>query len=167
METRNQIIRRGPSNFAPGKKQNGFTLIELMVVIAIVSILATIALAAYSNFMIRSKVAEGLGFASEAKTAVTSYYSGNNYFPLDNDAAGLATPVSYNRFNYLSRLEVNETAIDPSSGIITVTIKIPGLGTDNKLELVPTTINGLLIWECRPALTNGIASVRVPPVCRG
>ena len=166
METRNQKLVGKATRFGQRKKHSGFTIIELMMVIAIVSILATIALAAYSNFMIRSKVSEGLAFASEAKTAITSFYSGNNYFPLDNGAAGLSAPTAYNRFDYLSRLEINESASDPSDGIITVSIKIPGLGTDNKLELVPTTINGLLVWECRPALTNGIASVRVPPICR-
>lgn len=149
-------------------KQKGFTIIELMMVLAIISILATIALAAYSNFMIRSKVAEGLAFASEAKTAVTSYYSGNNYLPMGNNAAGLPLPDSYNKFDYISRLEVNEDGDDPSTGIITVSIKIPGLGTENKLQLVPTTVDGLLIWACRPAPgVDGIASVRVPPKCRG
>jgi type IV pilus assembly protein PilA len=167
VKTRDQKPMREPTYFGRRKKQSGFTIIELMMVIAIVSILATIALAAYSNFMIRSKVAEGLGFASEAKTAVTSYYSGNNALPMDNGEAGLSAPTSYNRFDYLSRLEVNENATDPSNGIISVTIKIPGLGTDNKLELVPTTIDGLLIWSCRPALIGGIASVRLPPICRG
>ena len=149
-------------------KQKGFTIIELMMVIAIVSILATIALSAYSNFMIRSKVAEGLAFASEAKTAVTSYYSGHNYLPVDNNAAGLPLPASYDKFDYISRLEVNEDGGDPSSGIITVSIKIPGLGTENKLQLVPTTVDGLLIWACQPAPgSDGIASARVPPKCRG
>ena len=148
-------------------QQKGFTIIELMVVIAIISILATIALSAYSNFMIRSKVAEGLGFATEAKTAVTSYYAGNNNFPTDNDAAGLSLPNSYDRFTFISKLEVNESATDPSTGIITVSIKVPGLGTDNRLQLVPTTVGGVLTWECRPAPANGIASVRVPPNCRG
>jgi type IV pilus assembly protein PilA len=168
VETRDQKIVSEPTYFAKGKKQSGFTIIELMMVIAIVSILATIALSAYSNFMMRSKVAEGLGFASEAKTAVTSYYSGNNSMPIDNNAAGLSAPASYDRFDYLSSLEINELGTDPSNGIITITLKIPGLGIQNKLELVPTTINGLLVWECRPEPSaRGVASVRVPPNCRG
>ena len=149
-------------------QQKGFTLIELMVVIAIVSILATIALAAYSNFMMRSKVSEGLVFASEAKTAVTSYYAGNSRFPADNNEAGLPLSTSYNKFDYISNLEVNQSATDPSDGIITVSIKIPGIGTKNKLELVPTTQDGRLTWECRPAPgAEGIATSRVPPNCRG
>ena len=149
-------------------EQKGFTIIELMMVIAIISILATIALAAYSNFIIRSKVAEGLTFASEAKTAVSSFYSGNNYFPLNNNAAGLPLPASYNKFTYISELEVNRSATNPSTGIITVSIKIPGLGTNNKLQLVPTTTDGVLTWECAPAPgSEGIDTVRVPPNCRG
>lgn len=147
-------------------QQTGFTLIELMVVIAIISILATIALAAYSNFMMRSKVAEGLAFASEAKTAVTSFYAGNNRFPLDNTEAGLPAGATYDKFNFISSLEVNQSATNPSDGIITVSLKIPGIGSNNKLELVPTSQEGRLTWECRPAPTNGIDTVRVPPNCR-
>jgi len=149
------------------QKQEGFTLIELMVVIAIVSILATIALSAYSNFMMRSKVAEGLSFASEAKTAVTSYYAGNNRFPSDNDEAGLPLATTYDKYDYISKLEVNQSTASPSTGIITVSIKIPGLGANNKLQLVPTTHEGRLTWVCRPAAANGIDTVRVPPNCRG
>lgn len=148
-------------------EQKGFTIIELMMVIAIISILATIALSAYSNFMIRSKVAEGLAFASEAKTAVTSYYSGHNYFPIDNNAAGLPLPGSYNKYDYISDLTVEQSA-GKGTGVITISIKIPGLGTNNKLQLVPTTVGGLLTWECRPKPgANGIDTVRVPPKCRG
>ena len=151
------------------KQQEGFTIIELMVVLAIISILATIALAAYSNFMKRSKVAEGLSFASEAKTAVASYYSGNNRFPLDNDQAGLAAATSYDKYDHISRLEVNLDGLGPtpSTGIVTVYIKIPGLGANNKLELVPSTQAGELTWECKPATSGGIDTVFVPPNCRG
>ena len=153
----------------PRKQHEGFTIIELMVVLAIISILATIALSAYSNFMKRSKVAEGLAFASEAKTAVASYYSGNNRFPLDNNQAGLAPADEYDKYNHISKLEVNEdnASNDPSTGIITIYIKIPGLGANNKLELVPNTQDGQLTWECKPAITGGIDTVLVPATCRG
>jgi len=153
----------------PRKHLKGFTIIELMVVLAIISILATIALAAYSNFMMRAKVSEGLTFATEAKTAVTSFYAGNAHFPDGNTQAGLPEPGSYAKFKHISWLKVEEPASgDPATGIITVSIKIPGIGIKNELQLVPIAQDGRLTWECRPAPgATGIATVRVPPNCRG
>jgi type IV pilus assembly protein PilA len=168
VETRDQKIVTEPTYFAKGKKQSGFTIIELMMVIAIVSILATIALAAYSNFTIRSKVAEGLGFASEAKTAVTSYYAGNNKFPFDNNAAGLPPATSYGQYDHIDSLEVENDGDSTGTGVITVTIGIPGLGAQNQLQLVPTIQSGSLTWVCRPAPPpNGIDTARAPSSCRG
>ena len=168
METRDQKIVTEPTYFAKGKKQSGFTIIELMMVIAIVSILATIALAAYSNFIIRSKVAEGLAFASEAKTAVTSYYAGNNKFPDNNNAAGLPPALSYGQYNHIDSLKVEKDDVtDIGTGVITITIGIPGLGTNNKLQLVPTIENGSLTWVCISPQDGGIDSVRAPASCRG
>ena len=63
------------------KKQQGFTLIELMIVIAIVGILAAIALPAYQDYTVRAKVSEGLVALAEAKTTIAEYYSANNYLP--------------------------------------------------------------------------------------
>ncbi len=153
---------------AEKQKQNGLTAIELTVVIAIVSILATITLTAYSNFRTRSKVAKGLILANDAKASITSFYTVKNRYPKQNNEAGLPLPRSYDKYTYISGLEVNEAADDPSSGIITITLKVPGLGTNNKLQLVPTAIDGgQLTWECMPATTNGIDPVQAPPNCRG
>ena len=167
METRDQKIVTEPTYFAKGKKQSGFTIIELMMVIAIISILATIALAAYSNFIIRSKVAEGLGFASGAKTAVTSYYAGNNKFPFDNNAAGLPPITSYGQYDHIDSLVIENDGDSTGTGVITVTIGIPGLGANNKLQLVPTIENGSLTWVCLPAPVGGIDPARAPASCRG
>jgi len=72
----------------------GFTLIELMIVLAIIGILAAVALPAYQDFARRSLVAEGLVLASGAKTAVWGYYTQKGGWPADNAAAGLALPAS-------------------------------------------------------------------------
>ena len=63
------------------KKQQGFTLIELMIVIAIVGILAAVALPAYQDYTVRAKMSEPMGFLSEAKTTVAEYYTANSALP--------------------------------------------------------------------------------------
>ena len=148
--------------YRPVKKQSGFTIIELMVVVAIVSILAVIALPVYADYAARAKVGEGLAFITQAKTTVTEYYYSNRVIPEDNSQAGLPDPEEYN-YKHISRLEVGNA---PVPGSITVTFAIPMLGSENLLQLVPSIIDGEMYWTCRPAETNGIARTRVPSNCR-
>ena len=71
------------------KVQQGFTLIELMIVVAIIGILAAIAIPAYQDYTIRAQVSEGLSLAGAAKAAVTEFYQDQGDFPADNAEAGL------------------------------------------------------------------------------
>lgn len=145
------------------EQHRGFSIIELMVVVAIVSILAVIAVPVYAGYAARSKVSEGLAFISEAKTTVTEYYYSNRVIPEDNAQAGLPNPEDYNH-KHISRLEVGNV---PVPGSITVTFAIPMFGSENLLQLVPTVQNGEILWACRPADTNGIPTSMVPSSCRG
>ena len=72
------------------RKQQGFTLIELMIVVAIIGILAAIAIPAYQDYTIRAQVSEGLNLTGACKAAVTEFYQDTGGFPTDNTEAGLA-----------------------------------------------------------------------------
>ena len=74
------------------KVQQGFTLIELMIVVAIIGILASLAIPAYQSYTIRAQISEGLSLASPLKNAMASFYHENGSFPADNDEAALETP---------------------------------------------------------------------------
>ena len=76
------------------KKQQGFTLIELMIVVAIIGILAAIAIPAYQDYTIRAQVSEGLNLAGGAKAAVSEYTMDTGNFPVDNTEAGISAAAT-------------------------------------------------------------------------
>ena len=88
------------------KAQQGFTLIELMIVVAIIGILAMIAIPAYQRYTIRAQVAEGLNLIGPIKIAVAEFRNDNGVFPPDNAAAALETPDSY-AGSYVESISVN------------------------------------------------------------
>jgi type IV pilus assembly protein PilA len=147
---------------------SGFTLIELMVVVAIVSILAVIAIPVYLDYVVRSKTSEGMVFAAEAKTSVTEYYYSNGRkMPESNQQSGLPLADDYNKAGgYIERLELSSSA---PFGVINVTFKIPGSAADGQiLQLIPATVNGLISWTCEsPTDGTGVPVNQAPPSCRG
>jgi type IV pilus assembly protein PilA len=130
------------------KQQKGFTLIELMIVIAIIGILAAIAIPAYQDYTIRSKVSEGLNLAGAAKLAVAETYDSEGKFMIASNASyGLPSANSING-NY-----VTSVAISDASGTITITYKDSGLGGTPPADgmtmiLDPEPRQGSMEWAC-------------------
>ncbi|HZX79751.1 MAG TPA: pilin [Lysobacter sp.] len=139
------------------KKQQGFTLIELMIVVAIIAILAAIALPAYQDYVARSQVSEAMSLASGAKTAVTEYYADKGAWPANNAAAGLAGAASING-KY-----VNQVAV--ASNVITATFRATGVSQKiqgGTFSLTGTDAGGSISWACG----GNIADKYKPSSCR-
>jgi type IV pilus assembly protein PilA len=139
------------------KKQQGFTLIELMIVVAIIGILAAIAIPAYQDYTIRAQVSEGLNLAGGAKAAVSEYTMDRGTFPTDNATAGLSTSTDIKGKYVVSVLN--------DDGVITV-----DYGNDahttlaaGNLLLSPVTNAGSIEWICR---SDDIADKHLPSACR-
>ncbi|ENV7312918.1 pilin, partial [Neisseria gonorrhoeae] len=91
--------------------QKGFTLIELMIVIAIVGILAAVALPAYQDYTARAQVSEAILLAEGQKSAVTEYYLNNGEWPKDNASAGVASTPTDIKGKYVQKVEVNNGVV--------------------------------------------------------
>mgnify|MGYP003860510105 CR=1 FL=1 len=136
------------------KKQQGFTLIELMIVVAIIGILAAVALPAYQDYTKRSHVAEGLSLASGAKAAVSEYYSSEGSWPSSNAAAGLASTIS--------GTAVSSVVVQNSAITITFNAKVD---SGKKLELKASDQNGAIQWACGGGNTD-VDGKYLPSRCR-
>ena len=142
--------------------QKGFTLIELMIVIAIIGILAAIAIPAYQNYTIRSQVTEGLSLAEGWKTAISEYYDQNGSFPTTSSTTGGAGAIAQagaSSGKYVSAIAVGAGGqIQITYSGSQVNAKITGL----KLDLSPgLNANADVVWICgkapvpsAPALTT-------------
>ena len=138
--------------------QKGFTLIELMIVVAIIGILAAIAIPAYQNYTKRAHVSEGLSLAGGAKAAVAEFYSSNNHYPSNNTSAGLAEP---------SKIKGNAVnSVGVVNGLITIIYNDKIDGTNNALSLSPISSTGGVKWTCKPASSAGIDTKFIPTNCR-
>lgn len=147
------------------KQQQGFTIIELMAVVSIISILTVIILAVYGDYVVRTKVSEGMAFVGEARTSVSEYYYDQRRMPANNSQAGLADPDDYDQQDFIRRLEVIDV---PRPGTIEITFKIIGSTADNKkLVLIPNTSEQVVNWTCEAPEDDGLDANQAPPSCRG
>ncbi|MCP5204625.1 MAG: pilin [Pseudomonadales bacterium] len=150
------------------KKQQGFTLIELMIVIAIVGILAAIALPAYQDYTVRAKMSEALANLAEAKTSIAEYYAANGYMPTNATTAGFNSNPNT---EIVASVKYTSTSGEP---IIAAQInfeQIPGASADAYFALSGYTDSGrVLRWVCKPGDTSGandMPAKYLPANCRG
>ena len=137
--------------------QKGFTLIELMIVVAIIGILAAVALPAYQDYTIRAKVSEGLTVSAAAKTAVAeTAQSVGGLANLTATNTGYTFPANGSPY-------VASIAITPGTGRITVTTRATGATVAPVLVLTPTENAGATSWTC--GLSAGEAK-HAPSTCR-
>ncbi|WP_153064697.1 pilin, partial [Neisseria meningitidis] len=129
--------------------QKGFTLIELMIVIAIVGILAAVALPAYQDYTARAQVSEAILLAEGQKSAVTEYYLNHGEWPGNNTSAGVASSSTI-KGKYVKEVTV-------ANGVITATMLSSGVNKEiqgKKLSLWAKRQDGSVKWFCGQPVTR-------------
>jgi type IV pilus assembly protein PilA len=144
------------------KKAAGFTLIELMIVVAIIGILAALALPAYQDYTARAKVSEGLLKAGACKNSITEAMQNGITTQAAADSWGCgeggsaASPIS----QYVDQISTSTT------GVITIYIDTDIVGTDNQITLTAEGTAGAAGWTCASPASGGVEDKYLPSTCR-
>jgi type IV pilus assembly protein PilA len=141
------------------KIQHGFTLIELMIVVAIIGILAAVAIPSYQDYTKRAYVTEGMVLVGAVKTGIAEFYSSNGAMPLNNSSAGVSAPT------LIAGNSVTSVAVGANDGVITITYNAKvGATAGSTITIVAGTANaGSITWTC----TGGtVPSKYRPATCR-
>ena len=159
----------------------GFTLIEMMIVVAIIAVLAAIAISQYQDYVIRSQIAEALSLAAGAKSSVVDFYSKSGHFPSGtclggNASVGLAAPGSI-AGSYVSKVYVAGEGCPASleaGSILTIFSSIAPQHANNAIHgagliFEPITHAGSIAWHCKKFLVAGSVVLQdewLPSSCR-
>ena len=139
--------------------QKGFTLIELMIVVAIIGILAAVALPAYQDYTARAQVSEAVSLAGGQKAAVAEYYADKGAMPTSNASAGISSTPGDINGKYVASVTIG------AAGAITAAMKGTGVASglaNTTITLTPTLNNGSISWAC----TGSMAEKLRPASCR-
>ena len=142
------------------KNSRGFTLIELMIVVAIIAILAAIAVPAYRDYLIRTQVSEGASLAGPGKIAVDEYYWHYGTLPADNAVAGLALATNI-KGAYVTQVSIAGGTISATFGN-----KANAAITGTVLVYKPHWTEGATQWRCTAADGTTVDPKYLPSVCR-
>jgi type IV pilus assembly protein PilA len=144
--------------------QKGFTLIELMIVVAIIGILAAIAIPAYQDYTVRAQISEGLNLAAAAKAAVAETYLNRGTAPVNRVQAGMTKTATDTNGKYVSSVTI-------TNGVISILYNTPEVNTgiaNKTLELVPyVTPDNSVAWRCGGAPVPNGAPTLMPGAAAG
>lgn len=148
--------------------QKGFTLIELMIVVAIIGILAAIAIPQYQNYVARAQVTEAVNLMAGGKTSVEEWISSDGAFP-DGSSTGETLAdlgITPNGGAYVLSIAIDDGGNDDSAGRLTATMKASGVADQIKSLTVALTRDTNGEWTCSPGASDPIPNQFLPSSCR-